>query len=222
MPLSVCELSGQDFASRETCLSDKCQREPHTASEPIKWRHSAPDLDCRNLQVDSGRVAIVFSPASPIIAQLWHQSQMQHTQTRITITPWYLTLHSIICVAMVNEDIQLQIFEWYLEGGGKHWKTIAELTPKLSDFGITAMWIPRTFWKSGSPSHILNKPTIFFQLQRKLGPKTLSDMTCMTSMTLANSTRKADAVRSGARKKTLSPPLTPHGIMGSSPTWMLF
>jgi alpha-amylase len=52
---------------------------------------------------------------------------------------------SIVCTTMLNEDIQLQIFEWYTEGGGNHWKAIKELTPQLSDFGITAMWIPRTF-----------------------------------------------------------------------------
>jgi alpha-amylase len=46
---------------------------------------------------------------------------------------------------MLNEDVQLQIFEWYTEGGGNHWKAITELAPKLADFGITAMWIPRTF-----------------------------------------------------------------------------
>lgn len=48
------------------------------------------------------------------------------------------------------ENLQLQGFEWYTEGGGNHWKTLTELTPTLSDFGITAMWIPRMFSRTQS------------------------------------------------------------------------
>lgn len=36
----------------------------------------------------------------------------------------------------------LQAFEWYVEGGGKHWKKLEEEVPRLSDIGITAMWLP--------------------------------------------------------------------------------
>lgn len=31
----------------------------------------------------------------------------------------------------------LQAFEWYVPGGGKHWKTLQDEIPKLADIGIT-------------------------------------------------------------------------------------
>ncbi|KAG8934554.1 hypothetical protein FRC02_009766 [Tulasnella sp. 418] len=36
----------------------------------------------------------------------------------------------------------LQAFEWYVEGGGKHWKKLTAEIPRLSQMGITAMWLP--------------------------------------------------------------------------------
>jgi alpha-amylase len=38
---------------------------------------------------------------------------------------------------------QIQAFEWYVEGGGAHWKRIEKLVPELSSIGVTAMWLPR-------------------------------------------------------------------------------
>lgn len=59
------------------------------------------------------------------------------------------------------QHTQLQAFEWYSEGGGKHWGTISDLIPKLSDFGITALWIPR---KLENPNHRLKLTTSTFPL----------------------------------------------------------
>ncbi|KAJ7154655.1 alpha-amylase [Mycena filopes] len=36
----------------------------------------------------------------------------------------------------------LQAFEWYVEGGGKHWNRIEKLAPDLASMGVTAMWLP--------------------------------------------------------------------------------
>ena len=77
-------------------------------------------------------------------------SSKDHNYTMVFDTAFYSMYTTL------SEDIQLQIFEWYTEGGGNHWKAITELTPKLSDFGITAMWIPRMFRKLETPSHIRN------------------------------------------------------------------
>jgi hypothetical protein len=38
---------------------------------------------------------------------------------------------------------QMQGFEWYTDGGGTHWRTLATQAPELGSMGITAMWIPR-------------------------------------------------------------------------------
>jgi alpha-amylase len=38
----------------------------------------------------------------------------------------------------------LQAFEWYIDGGGVHWKRIEKLVPELASMGMTAMWLPRT------------------------------------------------------------------------------
>jgi alpha-amylase len=38
----------------------------------------------------------------------------------------------------------LQAFEWYIDGGGIHWKRIEKLVPELASMGMTAMWLPRT------------------------------------------------------------------------------
>ncbi|KAG8818876.1 hypothetical protein FRC17_010675 [Serendipita sp. 399] len=37
---------------------------------------------------------------------------------------------------------QLQAFEWYTEGGGKHWTKLQNLAPELGLAGFTAFWIP--------------------------------------------------------------------------------
>ncbi|KAJ7205053.1 alpha-amylase [Mycena pura] len=36
----------------------------------------------------------------------------------------------------------LQAFEWYVEGGGVHWKRLEKLVPELASMGVTAMWLP--------------------------------------------------------------------------------
>ncbi|KAJ6532771.1 alpha-amylase [Mycena vulgaris] len=36
----------------------------------------------------------------------------------------------------------LQSFEWYIEGGGVHWKRIEKMVPELASMGVTAMWLP--------------------------------------------------------------------------------
>lgn len=36
----------------------------------------------------------------------------------------------------------LQGFEWYTPGGGQHWRWLADNADRLSDMGITAIWIP--------------------------------------------------------------------------------
>ncbi|KAJ7484374.1 alpha-amylase [Mycena latifolia] len=36
----------------------------------------------------------------------------------------------------------VKAFEWYVEGGGVHWKRIADLVPELASMGVTAMWLP--------------------------------------------------------------------------------
>ena len=45
----------------------------------------------------------------------------------------------------LTSGIQLQAFEWYTEGGGKHWSKLKSLAPELGLTGITALWIPREF-----------------------------------------------------------------------------
>jgi uncharacterized membrane protein len=64
--------------------------------------------------------------------------------------------------------------------------------------------------------------SFFLQLQRKLGPRSLLDMTRMIFLTLASSIRKADALRNGAQWKTLSLSLALPGLMGLLLMWMLF
>ena len=70
------------------------------------------------------------------IAKATH-SPKAHNYTIVSISCDYA------CTVALTQYTQLQAFEWYTEGGGKHWGTITELIPKLSDFGITALWIPR-------------------------------------------------------------------------------
>ncbi|KIO30364.1 glycoside hydrolase family 13 protein [Tulasnella calospora MUT 4182] len=36
----------------------------------------------------------------------------------------------------------LQAFEWYSEGGGKHWKSLQGQISRLAEMGITALWLP--------------------------------------------------------------------------------
>ncbi|KAG9014454.1 hypothetical protein FRB93_013579 [Tulasnella sp. JGI-2019a] len=36
----------------------------------------------------------------------------------------------------------LQAFEWYIDGNGVLWKKLKDQVPRLSDMGITAMWLP--------------------------------------------------------------------------------
>lgn len=40
--------------------------------------------------------------------------------------------------------LQLQAFEWYCEGGGKHWNLLKEEAPTLASMGITSLWLPRS------------------------------------------------------------------------------
>jgi len=46
----------------------------------------------------------------------------------------------------------IQAFEWYGEGGGKHWDKLTELAPKLADWGLTAMWVPPPTKAAGQES----------------------------------------------------------------------
>ncbi|KAG9018168.1 hypothetical protein FRB90_012012 [Tulasnella sp. 427] len=46
----------------------------------------------------------------------------------------------------------LQAFEWYIEGGGKHWKTLKDQIPILAEMGITALWLPPATKASGGDS----------------------------------------------------------------------
>lgn len=36
----------------------------------------------------------------------------------------------------------IQFFEWYVPGGGVHWKKYEEESARLADMGITAAWLP--------------------------------------------------------------------------------
>ncbi|KAG8823804.1 hypothetical protein FRC19_003107 [Serendipita sp. 401] len=47
----------------------------------------------------------------------------------------------------------LQAFEWYTEGGGKHWSKLAKLAPDLGSTGFTAFWIPPPT-KAAGPSSV--------------------------------------------------------------------
>ena len=116
--------------------------------------------------------------------------------------------------------MQLQAFEWYSEGDGKHWGTLSDLIPKLCDFGITALWIPRKLEEN--PNRRLKLTTFNFPfkpLQKPL-PKVPLDMMFTTSSIWANLTRKEDKEQNGAPRNSLSTPSTRHGNMGSSHTWM--
>ncbi|KAJ7636910.1 alpha-amylase [Roridomyces roridus] len=46
----------------------------------------------------------------------------------------------------------LQAFEWYIDGGGVHWKRIADLVPELASMGMTAMWLPPPTKAAGQDS----------------------------------------------------------------------
>ncbi|KAG8907700.1 hypothetical protein FRC01_007598 [Tulasnella sp. 417] len=46
----------------------------------------------------------------------------------------------------------LQAFEWYSEGGGKHWKMLQGQIPRLADMGVTALWLP-PLTKAASGGH---------------------------------------------------------------------
>ncbi|CAK5272794.1 unnamed protein product, partial [Mycena citricolor] len=46
----------------------------------------------------------------------------------------------------------LQAFEWYSEGGGKHWKTITERVPEFASMGLTALWLPPPTKAAGTES----------------------------------------------------------------------
>ncbi|KAG9049562.1 hypothetical protein FS837_009900 [Tulasnella sp. UAMH 9824] len=43
----------------------------------------------------------------------------------------------------------IQAFEWYSEGGGKHWKLLQNQIPRLAEMGITALWLPPVTKASG-------------------------------------------------------------------------
>ncbi|KAJ7858203.1 alpha-amylase [Mycena leptocephala] len=46
----------------------------------------------------------------------------------------------------------LQAFEWYVDGGGVHWKRIEKLVPELASMGMTAMWLPPPTKAAGQSS----------------------------------------------------------------------
>ncbi|KAG8864525.1 hypothetical protein FRB96_005028 [Tulasnella sp. 330] len=46
----------------------------------------------------------------------------------------------------------LQAFEWYVDGKGVHWKKLEQQVPRLSEIGITAMWLPPPTKASGTDS----------------------------------------------------------------------
>lgn len=56
----------------------------------------------------------------------------------------------------------MQGFEWYSEGGGKHWKMVKDHAKALGDMGITAIWLPRACWDPRGcslqrPDHMLKQ-----------------------------------------------------------------
>lgn len=71
-----------------------------------------------------------------------------------SVIPWYCHRSSLGTYfrSYSNKEHNytlLQAFEWYVEGGGKHWNQLAKEVPRLSEMGITAMWLPPPTKASG-------------------------------------------------------------------------